>query len=128
MRYTNWDVLIFPETGDVKTPLQEFYTTCTVTQDPGKHLRNLVCTSLTRQVLDVPAIPSTAHPAYLATVTRPLPTVSCYIPSLPQGTPFRVSLHSWSMPIATRATASMVSPESSVWFEARVLLDGICTA
>lgn len=127
MRYTNWDVLIFPETGDVKTPLQEFFTTCTVTQDPGKHLQSTLYFTNT-STLDVPAVPSTAHPAYLATVTRPLPTVSCYIPSLPHGTPFRVSLHSWSMPIATRATASMVSPESSVWFEARVLLDGICTA
>lgn len=50
MRYTNWDVLIFPETGDVKKPLQEFFTTCTVTQDPGKPLRNLLYPSLTRQL------------------------------------------------------------------------------
>ena len=50
MRYTNWDVLIFPEIGDVKTPLQEFYTTCTVTQDPGKNLRSLLYIPLTRQL------------------------------------------------------------------------------
>lgn len=36
MRYMNWDVLVFPETGDTKTPLQEFSTNCTVIQDPGK--------------------------------------------------------------------------------------------
>ena len=38
MRYMNWDVLIFPETGETKTPLQEFATACTVVQDPGKAL------------------------------------------------------------------------------------------
>ena len=36
MRYQNWDVLIFPLVGESKTPLQEFGTTCTVNQDPGK--------------------------------------------------------------------------------------------
>lgn len=33
MRYTNWDVLLFPEGS--KTPLQEFKTSCYVTDDPG---------------------------------------------------------------------------------------------
>jgi len=37
----NWDVLVFPETGDTKTPLQEFSTACTVIQDPGKRSINL---------------------------------------------------------------------------------------
>lgn len=33
MRYTNWDVLLFPEGS--KVPLQEFKTGCYVTEDPG---------------------------------------------------------------------------------------------
>ena len=33
MRYTNWDVLLFPEGS--KVPLQEFQTSCYVTEDPG---------------------------------------------------------------------------------------------
>ncbi|KAL2050234.1 hypothetical protein ABVK25_009461 [Lepraria finkii] len=111
MRYNNWDVLIFPETGESKTPLQEFGTVCMVTEDP-----------------DIPSAPSTAHPAYLTTVTRPLPTVSCYIPSLPNDTPFRVSLHSWATPQPSRATLSMSSPENVILYEARVWVDGICVA
>ncbi len=54
MRYMNWDVLVFPEAGDTKTPLQEFSTTCTVIQDPGKqstnqHLRSKLIESSLRQ-------------------------------------------------------------------------------
>ena len=37
MRYQNWDVLLFPLSEDSKTPLQEFGTSCTVNQDPGKN-------------------------------------------------------------------------------------------
>jgi hypothetical protein len=34
MRYQNWDVLLFPDLS--KIPLQEFKTSCSVIQDPGK--------------------------------------------------------------------------------------------
>ena len=37
MRYTNWDVLIFSEAEDTKTPLQEFRTTCEVIQDASEY-------------------------------------------------------------------------------------------
>jgi hypothetical protein len=34
MRYTNWDVLLFPHGS--KTPMQEFRTQCFVTRDNGR--------------------------------------------------------------------------------------------
>lgn len=68
-----------------------------------------------------------SHPNFTA-VTHPLPTVSSYIPSLLNGTPFRVSLHSWAAPVPSRATKAMAHDESMVYYEAKVLLDGICTA
>ena len=59
----------------------------------------------------------------------PSPTVTSFIPNLPLGHPFRVSLHSWEPPVATRATTAMaVNQNREVHFEARVLLDGICVA
>jgi hypothetical protein len=61
-------------------------------------------------------------------VTHPLPTVSCFVPSLLPGTPFRVSIHSWASPVASRATQALADQGNQVWFEAKVLLDGICTA
>ncbi|KAL8654578.1 MAG: hypothetical protein Q9210_001424 [Variospora velana] len=55
---------------------------------------------------------------------RQLPIVTCFVPSLPHGCPFRVSLHSWSEPEVSRATQALTSPEDCIFFEARVLLDG----
>lgn len=133
MRYTNWDVLIFPEIGDTKTPLQEFGTNCTVTQDPGtlspSHyiLLRLLQTLSNLRTLDTAAMPMPSHRNFAA-VTHPLPTVSSFIPSLLNGTPFRVSLHSWAAPVASRATKAMAQDESMVYYEAKVMLDGVCTA
>jgi len=73
-------------------------------------------------------MPVPSHAAYFKTVTHPLPTVSCFVPSLLPGTPFRVSIHSWTSPVASRATQAMADHGNQVWFEARVLLDGTCTA
>ena len=58
MRYQNWDVLIFPLLEDSKTPLQEFGTSCTVNQDPGK---------------DSPVLPSLTAADRYNNRRRPLP-------------------------------------------------------
>ena len=68
------------------------------------------------------------HPAYFKPVTYPLPTVSCFIPSLLSGSAFRISLHSWTTPVASRATQAMAEQGNTVWFEGRILLDGVCSA
>ena len=81
---------------------------------------------LTVQALDSTTV-ATPHPNYFKAVTHPLPTVTCFVPSLLPGSPIRVSLHSWTTPVASRATQSMAAQGSPVWFEAKVLLDGACT-
>lgn len=130
MRYQNWDVLIFPLVGDSKTPLQEFGTACTVNQDPGEDTSTLhFAPKLTATATDVvPFQNPSAHPAYSTVVRAPLPTVSCFIPSILPGSPFRVSLHSWSTPTVSRETVARAPQEDMVGFEAKVLLDGVCIA
>ena len=84
---------------------------------------------LTSSATDViPFQNPSAHPAYLSLVTAPLPTVSCFVPSILTGSPFRVSLHSWSTPTISRETVARAPQEDMVGFEAKVLIDGICLA
>lgn len=81
------------------------------------------------QQLDVlPFQNPAAHPAYFTVVRAPLPTVTCFIPSILPGSPFRVSLHSWSTPTVSRETVARAPQEITVGFEAKVLLDGVCVA
>ncbi|KAL6713940.1 hypothetical protein ACLMJK_008434 [Lecanora helva] len=130
MRYLNWDVLVFPGTGDTKTPLQEFNTSCTVIQDPGEAYITLFSNYQADKfsALDNATVPVPGNPSCFKTVAHPLPLVTCFVPSLLPDTPLRVSLHSWATPAASRATQSMAAQGNSVWFEAKVLIDGECTA
>lgn len=59
----------------------------------------------------------------------PSPTLTCFVPNLQNGHPFRVSLHSWEPPVPTRTTKALAATQNRVaYFEARVLLDGLCVA
>ncbi|KAL9000999.1 MAG: hypothetical protein Q9169_000483 [Polycauliona sp. 2 TL-2023] len=107
MRYLHWDVLVFAEQSRV--PLQEFRTACHVTYD----LDSI-------GVLEPTASNLTANPV----AQRQSPIVTCFVPSLQHGCPFRVSLHSWQEPEASRGTQALTSANDKVFFEARVLLDG----
>ncbi|KAH7027257.1 uncharacterized protein B0I36DRAFT_432572 [Microdochium trichocladiopsis] len=95
MRYEDWDILIFPRGS--KTPVREFKTACHVVPD--------------------------SESAYAHGSTG-LPTLTCFIPSLPPGTAFSVSLHSWASPEISRFTKSFSEHPDSATFEARVLIDG----
>ncbi|APA09213.1 hypothetical protein SS1G_14270 [Sclerotinia sclerotiorum 1980 UF-70] len=98
MRYQNWDVLMFPNEL-CKIPLQEFKTSCQVVQDPEVH--------------------QSQGAALL------LPTVTCFVPSLPAGESFRISIHSWQNPEASRYIHQISSRHAeNVLFEARVFVDG----
>ena len=85
-------------------------------------------TEINQFCTDADKLPPSLHPSYFSAVTRPVPIVSCYIPSLAIGCPFRASVHSWDTPIATPATASMAHNESMAAFEAKVLVDGTYVA
>ncbi|KAJ6098661.1 hypothetical protein N7467_000196 [Penicillium canescens] len=114
MRYGNWDVLLFPELSRV--PIQEFKTQCFVTKDK-----------------DSPNLHSAAyhgpHPYYPDPARcNQLPVLTTFIPSLPQDSRFRVSVHSWEKPRPSLSIESHMEPEDVLLFEARIYVDGAFVA
>ncbi|ORY66182.1 uncharacterized protein BCR38DRAFT_319153, partial [Pseudomassariella vexata] len=95
MRYDDWDVLLFPKGS--KVPLKEFKTNCHVVNDI-----EFVHTS----------------------GSYGLPTMTCFMPGLPTGTPFNISLHSWKAPEVSQYTKNYSEHDELVKFEARVFIDG----
>ncbi|KAF7504005.1 hypothetical protein GJ744_002933 [Endocarpon pusillum] len=57
-----------------------------------------------------------------------LPVLTTFVGSLVHNAPFRVSIHSWEQPKASRMLDSLTRPGSSVTFEARVYIDGLMVA
>jgi hypothetical protein len=55
-----------------------------------------------------------------------LPLLTAFVPSLPRGNPFRVSVHSWDKPGITKITESLMQPDDVVMYEVRVFIDGHC--
>jgi hypothetical protein len=53
-----------------------------------------------------------------------LPTMTCFIPGLPPGTPFNISLHSWNVPTLSSYTQTYSSHPEHAEIEARVFIDG----
>ncbi|KAM5475765.1 hypothetical protein McanCB56680_008028 [Microsporum canis] len=117
MRFENWDVLLFPEGS--KVPRQEFKTNCFVTRDHESPY-------LQAQAVLNPG------PYYNQNSVQgnpgQLPVLTCFVPSLPQNTPFRVSVHSWDRPRPTRVMEGLMQPDDSVMFEVRIFIDGICAS
>ncbi|KAI8947973.1 hypothetical protein F4801DRAFT_483938 [Xylaria longipes] len=95
MRFEEWDVLLFPK--DSKVPMKEFKTNCHVVHDPEFAYTN---------------------------GSYGLPTMTCFMPGLPPGTPFNISLHSWKTPDVSQFTRNYSKHPELVKFEARVLVDG----
>ncbi|PKY00636.1 hypothetical protein P168DRAFT_313405 [Aspergillus campestris IBT 28561] len=113
MRYENWDVLLFPDTS--KIPIQEFKTQCFVTKDrDSPYLHN-------------PSLDILSYLPSQSTVGL-LPVLTTFIPSLPHNTPFRVSIHSWDKPRASRLMETMLQPDDSLLFEIRIFIDGLCVS
>ncbi|KAI0136159.1 hypothetical protein BJ170DRAFT_573493 [Xylariales sp. AK1849] len=96
MRYEDWDVLLFPHND--KIPMREFKTQCHAVHD---------------------------NEFAFTQGSYGLPTMTCFMPGLPTGTPFNISLHCWKNPEVSQSTTSF-SPEhvDLVKFEARVFVDG----
>ncbi|KAI1358161.1 hypothetical protein F5Y08DRAFT_125825 [Xylaria arbuscula] len=95
MRFEEWDVLLFPK--DSKVPMKEFKTNCHVVHDSEFAYTN---------------------------GSYGLPTMTCFMPGLPPGTPFNISLHSWKTPDISQFTRNYSKHTDLVKFEARVLIDG----
>lgn len=57
-----------------------------------------------------------------------LPVLTTFVGSLHHNAPFRVSIHSWEQPKASRMLDSLARPGDSVTFEACVHIDGVVVA
>ncbi|UKZ66410.1 uncharacterized protein TrAtP1_007584 [Trichoderma atroviride] len=95
MRFDDWDILLFPR--DCKVPVKEFKVACHAIHDPEF---------------------SNPHGPF------GLPTVCGFIPSLAAGTPFQISIHSWSAPSVSQFTRCYSKYGECANFEARVFVDG----
>lgn len=117
MRYQNWDVLVFPDLS--KIPQQEFKTACQVIQDQGTYFITLPFTLLlTLKIL-------TRLESHISQINpHLLPTVTSFIPGLPAGEAFRISIHSWENPDISRYALNLKKTSDIVMFEARVFIDG----
>ena len=101
MRFQTFDVLLFPRNPllerkeDVQTPLQEFRTACFAQQEP-----------------------------YSITAST-TPMLTCFVPSLPEHSPFQVSLHAWDLPqiLGPGGEGRYVLGTTYAW-QLRVLSDG----
>ncbi|GAE00134.1 hypothetical protein AOR_1_1022074 [Paecilomyces variotii No. 5] len=118
MRYENWDVLLFPEGS--KVPIQEFKTQCFVIKDresPYLHFQN-------HSVLS----PGPFYPGHGNGSAAQIPVLTAFVPSLSQGSPFRVSVHSWDRPRPSRRLEGLMQPEDVVLYEVRIFIDGLCVS
>lgn len=57
-----------------------------------------------------------------------MPTVASFVPSIPLGSPFKVSIHSWEPPVTSPDTQALAGEADKIFFEARVLVDGVTVA
>ncbi|KAK4226624.1 hypothetical protein QBC38DRAFT_219588 [Podospora fimiseda] len=106
MRYDDWDVILFPIARESNVPMKEFKVACHVVPDHElSHLNGATN-------------PNGSSPGLM-------PVMTCFVPSLPAGHPFQISLHSWTTPKISTFTKTAYSKHLDlVKFEARVLLDG----
>jgi hypothetical protein len=130
MRYGSWDVLLFPHGS--KTPMQEFRTQCFVTRDNGAIQPSQPWQTFTELNTEVPFVHDSAFSGvrYISE-GRPLtqlPVLTTFVGSLLHNAPFRVSIHSWEQPRASRMLDSLARSGDSVTFEARVYVDGVLMA
>lgn len=98
MRYLDWDVLLFP--GEEQGTHHV----------PLKEFRTACYTE---------------HYDNAAHVT---PLLTTFVPSLPMGKPFQISLHSWSDtgPVLTASTTRPNATKLTELWQVRVVIDGIC--
>jgi len=97
MRYEDWDVILFPLGRDSETPFKEFKVACHVVPDiEFSHIHGATS----------------------------MPNMTCFVPSLPAGTFFQLSIHNWSIPSISQIAQSYSEHTDDLRFEVRILIDG----
>lgn len=75
-----------------------------------------------------PLDPNSRPDSFDCTIPVQLPIVAGFIPSLPWGLPFRISIHCWQTPHLARPLDRTPNQDEVSLFEARVFVDGCCVA
>jgi hypothetical protein len=129
MRYQNWDVLLFP--GNSRVPVQEFSTACHVVSDQSmSHSHVHICSaSKTDDQADGLAASKwgpSEDPFVISHFesTTKTPMLTCFVSSLPSGTSFRVSIHSWAKTSPSALLKSRKGIDEPIAFQIRVYIDG----
>ncbi|ETN46139.1 uncharacterized protein HMPREF1541_00323 [Cyphellophora europaea CBS 101466] len=110
MRYQSWDVLLFP--GQSRIPIQEFNTAC-----------HILCQQAGQLAASKWAPPEDPFVTKYESMTK-TPILTCFIASLPVGSSFRVSIHSWARPSASSILKSRKAQDEPIAFQARLYIDG----
>jgi hypothetical protein len=106
--------------------MQEFKTACYVVHDSELLHEDMLAGS---------GCPwSSPHSVHLAdshglagrSAVRQVPIVASFIANHPDGSPFKVSIHSWTLPDLSRELKQLETRDKALCFEARVIIDGIC--
>ena len=125
MRYQNWDVLLFP--GHSRIPIQEFNSACHVLFDQSECMDQSdpewSSLSTGQLALSKWAPPEDPFVTKYESMTK-TPILTCFVPSLPAGTAFRISIHSWEKPAPSTILKSRTAQNEPVAFQARVYVDG----
>lgn len=119
MRYQDWDVLLFPS--------------AVISTSPTAHAGNSVSSSNGVAVdthIPVKEFRTTCHTELSPTSPHSIPLVTCFIPSLPKGAPFQISVHSWVKTgprLGFASAAGNPQKVEEVW-QAKVVVDGMSIA
>ncbi|KAF5675879.1 nadh dehydrogenase [Fusarium circinatum] len=108
MRYEDWDVLLFEEGSGI--PSREFKVACHVVQHAGKSMFGV----LKAKLIITEAMGSA------------LPTLTCFVPALHAGVPFRLSIHSWKA--LKDLNGDHILNISNSILETRLFIDGTLVA
>ncbi|KAL1843464.1 hypothetical protein VTJ49DRAFT_1574 [Mycothermus thermophilus] len=97
MRYDDWDIILFPTGRDAKVPFKEFKVACHVVPDLElAHIHGAVG----------------------------IPVMTCFVPSLPPGAGFQISIHCWGEPSLSEFAQTYSKHTGLLKFEARIFIDG----
>ncbi|KAH6615525.1 hypothetical protein B0J18DRAFT_282340 [Chaetomium sp. MPI-SDFR-AT-0129] len=97
MRYDDWDIILFPTGRDSKIPFKEFKVACHVVPDLElAHIHGAVG----------------------------VPVMTCFVPGLPPGAGFQISMHCWRRPDLSQFSRAYSKHTDLIKFEARILIDG----
>lgn len=127
MRYLDWDVLLFPDNNIEPErnhiPLKEFRTACYALDTELAPTGVLQSETLqTRKLCTCKCVTcADRRPEPKAT-----PLLNCYVPSLPRGSVFYLSIHCWSPASLQFPHVADTDPDVLKVWQVKVIIDGQC--